>query len=140
MTSQLDHLLYAGPDLEAMTRQLKRLSGEVPADGGRHVGYGTHNALLGLGSESYLEAIAPDPEQEGGAFAASIDTLRSAELHAWCARTDDPDALVASIEASGLGVERHGMSRTTPSGDELHWELLFATGHGWAGAAPFFIS
>lgn len=139
MTLTLDHLLYAGPDLERSTVQLRRLSGETPAVGGRHVGFGTHNALLGLGQDTYLEAIAPDPEQEGGAFASSIGGLSTPELHAWCVRTGDPDALVAAIEASGHGVDRHAMSRTTSDGDELSWELLFATDHPWAGAAPFFI-
>ncbi len=32
------------------------------------------------------------------------------------------------------------MSRAGPEGDELRWELIFATGHAWAGAAPFFIA
>jgi len=29
--------------------------------GGRHVRYGTHNTLLGLGDDLYLEVIAKDP-------------------------------------------------------------------------------
>ncbi len=139
MTLALDHLLYAGPDLDQLARQLKRLSGEPPVAGGRHAGLGTHNALLGLGGQAYLEAIAPDPDQEGGVAAASIAPLKAAELHAWCARTDDPDALERAIEATGHGVRRSAMTRETRQGEVLSWELLVATDHGWAGAAPFFI-
>jgi len=139
MTLALDHLLYAGPDLERSILELRRLSGETPVVGGRHVGFGTHNAVLGLGGDAYLEAIAPDPEQDGGPFAAPLQPMRTTELHAWCVRTDDPDGLVSAIEASGHGVNRYAMSRTTSDGDELSWELLFATDHPWAGAAPFFI-
>ena len=139
MTLALDHLLYAGPDLALLSRQLKRLSGEVPQPGGRHVGLGTHNALLGLGGSDYLELIGPDAGQDGGAMAGSIADLRSNELHAWCVRTGDPDALQAAIEATGHGVRRVAMSRAAPDGTELRWELLFAERHDWAGAAPFFI-
>lgn len=139
MALALDHLLYAGPDLDLLRRQLKRLSGEMPAGGGRHVGLGTYNALLGLGDATYLELLAPDPEQDGGAAADSIAPLKAAELHAWCVRTDDPDALQAAIEATGHGVRRTALSRVADDGTTLSWELLFATGHGWAGAAPFFI-
>lgn len=140
MTLSPDHLLYAGPDLDALTRQLKRLSGQAPSIGGRHLGFGTHNALVGLRSETYLELMAPDPDQDGGGFADDIEALTAAEMHAWCARTDDPDALEAAIEATGHGVTRHAMSRETTDGDTLAWELLFAQDHDWAGAAPFFIS
>lgn len=140
MKLTLDHLLYAGPELDRMVREIARSTGTRPALGGKHAGQGTHNALLGLGADTYLELIAPDPEQDGGDFAASIDPLPGAELHAWCVRTSDPDELVARIRGSGHGVVRRSMSRARPEGDELRWELIFATGHAWAGAAPFFIA
>lgn len=140
MRLDLDHLLYAGPDLDRLTREVARTCGEAPTPGGRHLGFGTRNALTGLGQGTYLELIAPDPDQPGGAFADAIAGLRGEELHAWCVRTDDPDALAARIEASGHRVTRHAMSRATPDGGELAWELLFAGGHGWAGASPFFIA
>ncbi|MDZ7708496.1 MAG: VOC family protein [Trueperaceae bacterium] len=136
----LDHLLYAGPELDRLVRELARTTGATPVVGGKHAGQGTHNALLGLGADTYLELIAPDPDQDGGDFAASIDALPGAELHAWCVRTDDADELVARIRDGGHGVVRRSMSRVTPEGDELRWELIFATGHAWAGAAPFFIA
>ena len=140
MDLALDHLLYAGPDLERLEREVARVAGVPPAPGGRHDGMGTHNALVGLGHEAYLELIAPDPEQDGGPFATSLAGLKATELHAWCVRTDDLDALAARVEASGLGAQRRTMSRATPDGEELHWELLVPSGHPWAGAAPFFIA
>jgi len=140
MDLALDHLLYAGPDLERLEREVARVAGVPPAPGGRHDGMGTHNALVGLGHEAYLELIAPDPEQDGGPFATSLAGLKATELHAWCVRTDDLDALAARVEASGLGATRRAMSRATPDGEELHWELLVPSGHPWAGAAPFFIA
>lgn len=139
MDLTLDHLLYAGPELERLRRELRRLTGVSAETGGRHEGQGTHNALVGLGAGTYLELIAPDPEQEAGAFRDAIASLLGAELHAWCARTNDADALQTRIEATGCGVARHAFSRVTPEGEHLRWELLFATGHTWRGVAPFFI-
>lgn len=136
----LDHILYAAPDLDRTMHELARIGGEQPAPGGRHVGMGTRNALLGLGLDTYLELIAPDPEQDGGAFASSIAGLRAPELHAWCVRSDDPDRLATAIEASGMAVTRRAMSRSTPDGGKLSWELLFAQDVPWGGAAPFFIA
>lgn len=140
MHLDLDHLLNAGPDLGRQSREVARVCGDAPTPGGRHPGFGTRNALIGLQPGAYLELIAPDPDQDGGAFADAIAGLRSSELHAWCVRTDDPDVLADRIEASGHAVSRRAMSRVAPDGGELAWELLFAGGHDWAGAAPFFIA
>jgi catechol 2,3-dioxygenase-like lactoylglutathione lyase family enzyme len=57
---RIDHLLFTVPDLEDGTALLSELLGVEPVRGGRYPNLGTANAVVGLGSESYLEITGPD--------------------------------------------------------------------------------
>ena len=61
--SDLDHLVYAVPDLAAGVAAITALLGVAPSPGGPHPGLGTRNFLVSLGESCYLEIIGPDPEQ-----------------------------------------------------------------------------
>ena len=56
----LDHLAIGCRDLDAGSRFTEALLGVPMASGGQHARYGTHNRLLSLGPDLYLEVIAPD--------------------------------------------------------------------------------
>ncbi|MEM9709034.1 MAG: VOC family protein [Pseudomonadota bacterium] len=58
----LDHLVITAANLEEGTREIETLLGLPLAPGGRHDAFGTHNRLLSLGPELYLEVIAIDPD------------------------------------------------------------------------------
>jgi len=136
---ELDHLIVAGPDLAALIAAFERLTGARAAPGGRHLGQGTHNALVGLGPGRYLELLAPDPEQSEGDFRAGIAHLTVPALHTWCARAGGADGVADRIAAAGLAPRRLPMSRQRPDGVTLRWELVFADGHPYGGLLPFFI-
>ncbi|HET8985472.1 MAG TPA: VOC family protein [Trueperaceae bacterium] len=148
---ELDHLLYVGPDLARLVRDLTDLSGLTASVGGKHPGQGTHNALLGLGPDSYLELMAPDPEQSAapgasapgaappGTFLRSIAYAATPQVFTWCAKARDAGATASAARALGLEVTVYGGSRVTPAGATLRWDLIIVDGHGLGGVVPFLI-
>lgn len=61
----LDHLVVAARTLDEGEAWLTERLGRPLCGGGTHRGFGTHNRLLSLGPDCYLELIARDPLQPG---------------------------------------------------------------------------
>jgi len=134
----LDHIMYAVPDLEDSMAEIASITGIVPSNGGVHPGNGTRNALLGLSDSSYLEIIGPDKKQNlENTLGELLVSKNTSGIRAWAVAVSDL-ALVADV-AQDLGFrvrERKEMSRKTPEGSLLEWELLFLDG---GPLLPFFI-
>lgn len=139
----IDHLVYAVPDLADAVDALESRLGVRAAYGGAHAGRGTHNALLALGT-SYLEVIAPDPDQpepdEPRPFGVTSDG--DARLATFAVRPGDDetlDDLVAACRSAGHDPgDPVDMSRTPPDGETLHWRLTMPTARA-DGVIPFLI-
>src|SRR4029077_19669601 len=86
--AQVDHLVYATPDLQLGIETAEQLFGVRATPGGQHPGEGTRNALIALGPSSYFEIIGPDPEQakpeRGRRF--GIDEIKAPRLTTWVAK------------------------------------------------------
>jgi hypothetical protein len=129
--------VYACRDLERGMDRIEALLGVRPARGGRHPSYGTHNALVSIGAETYLEVIAPDPTvprpDRGTPF--GLDSVRGPRLVTWAVRVE---GIAEAAAAAGLGEVARGARRTT-DGTLLTWELTDPHAMPLGGAVPFLI-
>ncbi len=137
MDKGVDHLVYATPDLDTSVEELADRLGTDPVPGGAHPGWGTRNALIGLGTGVYLEIIGPDPGQPDPEHSRPflIDDLTEARLVTWAYRHSDPESMRDTLE---LGPVR-SMSRNRPDGDTLHWRLSDPMALPAGGVVPFVI-
>lgn len=128
--TKLDHLVVAATDLESGRRYIEDLLGVETTPGGRHEAIGTHNRLLKLGADRYLEIIAVDPDgarSENPRWFALDDPAMQARLEAspglitWVARTDDIDsaAALAPYTDTTVGDMERG---------DLRWRMTFSRG------------
>ena len=138
----LDHLVYAVPNLENAIEEFERRLGVSPALGGRHEGLGTHNAILPLTGESYVELMAADPNAQAPNQARpfGLDTLDSPRLVTWAVRSRDIQMDVEAARERGFdpGIVLE-MTRKVPGGETLAWKLSLRTTPFGSGLVPFVI-
>lgn len=140
---QVDHLVFAAPDLGAGVARIETLVGVRASAGGQHPGRGTRNALIALGPSSYLEIIGPDPDQPkpAGPRPFGIDDMKTPRLVTWAAKGTDLDQIVADARTKGVtyGLVAPG-SRRRPDGVLLTWRTTNpADASAGDGLMPFFI-
>ena len=117
--TSIDHLVIAAPSLNAGVTYVYDTLGVMPQPGGTHVKMGTHNALLRLGSSTYLEVISVNPELQKPDRPRwfELDKLSptaNPKLLTWVARTNNirQATAISSMDFGAIGP----MSRT-----ELNW-------------------
>ena len=137
----LDHILLGAGDLDAGILEVERRAGVRAAGGGSHPGAGTRNALLSLGTERYLEIIAPDPQQSDAHSAryAQLAGLKQPRLITWAAHTRDIEGVARRLRDAGIAAAGpNDGSRVRPDGGVLHWRTL-GLEDDREGLLPFFI-
>jgi hypothetical protein len=120
----VDHLIYAVPELTAAVADMEDRLGVRAEAGGRHIGLGTHNALLALGPRTYLEIIAPDPGQPEPSLQRpfGVGDLTCGTLVGWALACDDIDRAVAEARSHGYDPGEVGDGqRVGPAGTMLRW-------------------
>lgn len=123
--NQLDHIVVAAASLQQGVDYLRKTLGVEVPKGGFHKTMGTHNHLMQLANDAYLEVIAIDPD--AGAprhprwFALDDRLMRASlknqpRLITWVMNTADIQQLVAS---AGFDIG----TPTKLSRDNLKWEI-----------------
>lgn len=141
-TSVLDHLVLVAATLEQGAAYCQRVLGVAPRAGGRHLAMGTHNLILNLGGQTYLEVIAIDPETDVPPHARWFgmdDAMQRARLQrgpylaTFVAACDD---IVATAARQTLLGSIQSMQRGT-----LQWQITLTPDGGLieGGAVPALI-
>ncbi|SIN80821.1 VOC family protein [Vannielia litorea] len=100
-----DHIAVLCERLEDGVAHVREALGVTCDPGGVHEAFGTHNALLSLGGEEYLEVIAVDPAGRAPGRPRWFDLDRFSGppvLARWVCRVDDLDAAVAAHPGAGV--------------------------------------
>ena len=137
LSSTIDHLVVTAPTLASGIQYVEQTLGCKMQPGGQHPRMGTHNALLKIGTDCYLEVISIDPDavppQRKRWF--ELDTLlpdTRPRLATWVMRTNDIYKVTNATDLA-LGVVED-MSRGT-----MEWQITIPpdgrlTYHGIAPA------
>ena len=122
---ELDHIIIGAASLEAGVRFIReRLGVDIPA-GGKHPDMGTHNHLMRLGDNAFLEVISIDPEAQAPGRprwfqldepAMQARLAESPALISWAIRSPD---IVATAQSSAFAVGAVMALRR----DALTWRL-----------------
>src|SRR5579872_7495013 len=121
----LDHILIGSPDLNAGIAFVEERTGVRAAFGGVHPGAGTRNALLSLGTNRYLEIIAPDPAQPASDDARDLRSLEEPVIVGWAQHPGDIEAFAQRLKSEGIKfVGPKPGSRKRPDGRVLNWKTL----------------
>ena len=141
----LDHITVAALSLaEGVAWAQERLGVEIPP-GGQHPLMGTHNHLLKLGDDLFLEVIAPDPSAPaplrprwfGMDSPATHKALaQSPRLWTWVARTANLDQALRTVDGSvgpAVRVTRGALSWLigVPDGGHMPFDGAFPTLIEW---------
>jgi hypothetical protein len=142
MRAVIDHILMGAAELNQAIEIIIKVTGCKPVYGGQHQDGATHNALLQIGSDAYLELIAPvSGRSTDNRWSAICDTLTAPAIIGYCMRTETALADVAA-RLGQAGIPHDGPlsgQRQSPDSTEYIWQLIYPD--KWPGSAqpPFLI-
>ena len=113
----IDHLVYATPDVDRTVADMAARFGVKAAAGGRHLGYGTRNAL--------------GQKRPAGGYWYGVENIQKPRLVTWTAQVEHIERVAAHAHGAGYKPgDVHKVFRERPDGVRLSWRLTFPTGSG----------
>lgn len=138
----LDHLVFAVPDLDRGITFIEELLGLKVFPGGRHLHFGTHNALIRTGEKSYFEIIAPDPTnpKDHPLWMGLTGIRPPGRLTRWGLKHPLDNKVMDGLRAYDpmLSIISEGQ-REKPDGSILKWMLTPPAPFPLVESCPFFI-
>lgn len=116
---QLDHIAVFARTLDEGAAHVREQLGIDMPSGGAHPLMGTHNLLVRIGNDAYMEVIAVDPDAPAPArprWFGLDDFDGEPRLGTWCVGTSDIAAALAEAHANSGDIVR-------ASRGDLHWQV-----------------
>jgi len=132
--AQFDHIVVSAATLGEGVAHVEEVLGVSMAGGGQHVRTGTHNRLLSLGPDCYLEVIAVDPQAAGPDLPRMFDLdyfTGDARLTNWVMRVN---SLSEALHRAPVGAgNEEALSR-----GEMRWQMAIPPrgNYPFGGAFP----
>ena len=116
----MDHIILGINNLDKGIAQFKELTGVEPVFGGVHPYSFTHNALVALDDEIYIEIMAPRPDAENvPEYFLGLENLTPID---WAVRTRHTERTKEKLNAAGFITSKNkDGSRTKSDGTRLSW-------------------
>lgn len=139
---KVDHLAVVCRDLDTGCAFVEAALGVPMQPGGHHVRFGTHNRLLSLGPNEYLEVICPDPNAavfDGPRWFNLDDAPQEPRLANWICQVPDIEAALRDAPASvgqALPLSRGDLawSLTVPFDGRLPYDGAWPTLIDWGNS------
>ena len=126
MTTSIDHLIIAVPDLNEASRDFSLLLGRAASWKGSHPDYGTANTLFKL-DNTYIELLAASGEGMAADIVSNMLRKRGSCLGGLVFGTEDAEGFITHARQKGLAVSDpvpgHGIDEQT--GAERSWRNIF---------------
>jgi len=136
----LDHFVVGIDDLEAGIETFETLTGVRPLKAGEHPALGTHNALVSLGPNRYLELLAPRPGASVDPRFRYVSGCQQLTPVLWALATDEVDELQRRVTSAGFHADTPAPgSRVTSDGDTVRWTMFWMQSEAPPNS-PFFTS